>query len=130
MKRVVIIASGQTEQRALPVLVAHLREHGIGAEDVRIPPRNQDITAPVAEKIIKAAWFDRGSPPDKIVLLVDTDQGAPGAKMTTLRSSLSPRLTPEMRRAIQYAYAQQHLEAWFFEVDPNSWTVGVTRVCM
>lgn len=39
-KRVVIVASGETERRALPVLSSHLRDLDIFVDDVRIPPNN------------------------------------------------------------------------------------------
>lgn len=115
MKRVVVIASGATEQRALPILLGRLEEEGIQAGEVRIPPRHRDLTAEVAAKLIRAVWYERfGSPPEKIVVLVDTDRKPPEAALRDLRSRLPRLLTSEMERSVHFAYAQQHLEAWFF----------------
>lgn len=77
-KLAVVVASGETERRALPHLLAHLRDEGVFAADVRIPPRNGVLNVQMAAKLIKAAWYeDVGSPPDKIVVLVDVDAKTP-----------------------------------------------------
>ena len=74
-KRVAVIASGETERRALPHLVGHLQEQGISLVDVRIPPRGLPLRAEMVEKLIKATWFaDSDAPPEKFVVVVDTDQ--------------------------------------------------------
>jgi hypothetical protein len=39
-KRVIVVASGESERRSLPHLVAHLRPENIDVVEVRIPPRN------------------------------------------------------------------------------------------
>ena len=39
-----------------------------------IPPRNKALDAEMAEKLIKAAWYENlGAPPDKFVVVVDLD---------------------------------------------------------
>ena len=77
-KKVVVIASGETERRSLPHLVAHLREDDIAVVDVRIPPGTKALNVEMAEKLIKASWFERiVDPPDKFVILVDTDGRTP-----------------------------------------------------
>ena len=126
MKRVVVIASGETEQRALPILLAGLEDEGINSREVRIPPRHGDITAEVAAKIIHALWYERADArPDKIVVLVDTDRKAPEAALADLRRRLPGLLSPDMREAVQYAYTQRHLEAWFFaDAEGLKKTVG------
>ena len=69
-KRVAVIASGETERRALPHLVGHLQEQGISLVDVRIPPRGLPLRAEMVEKLIKATWFaDSDAPPEKFVVL-------------------------------------------------------------
>lgn len=114
-KRVVVIASGITERRALPHLVSALKDVDIPAEDVRFPPRHHQMTPEEVVKVIYTVWWERSdAPPDKIVVLVDTDRKTPDEAMADLKEMLPKRLRPEMHRVIQYAYAQRHLEAWFF----------------
>jgi hypothetical protein len=69
-KSVVVIASGETERRALPHLVAHLQAKGVSVVDVRIPPGGKALNVEMAEKLLKAVWFERvAAPPDKFVVL-------------------------------------------------------------
>ena len=56
-KHVVVLASGETELRAVPLLVAHLRENGIEVR-VRIPPRNRAMSVEMAHKLIQASRYD------------------------------------------------------------------------
>lgn len=115
MKRVVVIASGATERRALPILLGPLGGEGIDAGEVRIPPRNGDLTVEVVDKLIRTVSYERGdSRPAKIVVLVDTDRKTPEDALADLRRRLPDRLTEEMARSVHYTYAQQHLESWFF----------------
>lgn len=115
MKRVVVIASGITERRAVPHLLTGVDNATVTAEDVRFPPRHHQMTPEEVGKVIHAVWWERtGAPPDKIVVLVDTDREAPEEALADLEEKLPQRLRPEMRRAVHYAYAQRHLEAWFF----------------
>ena len=58
-KNVAVIASGETERRSLPHLLAHLRAEDIALVDVRIPPGNKALTVNMAERLIKALWFER-----------------------------------------------------------------------
>lgn len=113
-KRVVVVASGETERRALPHLVSHLREAGIQI-DVRIPPRHRALRVNVVEKIVRAAWRDSvHDPPAKFVVLVDVDQAAtPGDVVSPLQEELSRRVS-NVGAKLLFAYAQQHLEAWYF----------------
>ena len=118
-KRVIVIASGETERRALPHLLSHLRDEGIVLADVRIPPRNLDLQVEIVEKIIKSAWYESQTPPDKFVLLVDVDGKDPDATLAPFKKDLPGRLPPEVRPMLQYAYAQRHLEAWYFADAQN-----------
>ena len=52
-RNVIILASGETERRALPHLLAHLRDRGISVVEVRIPPRNGALSVQMAERLIK-----------------------------------------------------------------------------
>ena len=114
-KRVVVIASGITERRALPHLLTGVDDGTVAAEDVRFPPRHHQMTPEEVVKVIKAVWWERtGAPPDKIVVLVDTDRKTPEEALADLKEKLPKRLRPEMRTVVKYAYAQRHLEAWFF----------------
>jgi phosphopantothenoylcysteine synthetase/decarboxylase len=70
-KRVVVIASGETERRALPHLVRHLEQEDVHVAEIRIPTRHRALTVEKAEKLIKAAWFASlgTTRPDKFMLL-------------------------------------------------------------
>ena len=114
-KQVVVIASGATERAALPFLVEYLQGENI-AVDVHIPPRNNVLTVDVVERLLKAAWY---SPPDnqqidKFVVLLDVDGKQPDAVVDPLRRSLISRLDSQITASVLFAYAQWHLEAWFF----------------
>ena len=113
-KRVVVVASGETERRALPHLVAHFRASGIVMDDVRVPPRHGRLDVQMAERLVKAAWFeDPASRPDKFVVLVDVDAADPEDVLRPFETHLPQRLE-NVHAAILYAFAQRHLEAWFF----------------
>lgn len=113
-KRVVVVASGETERRALPPLVEHLASEGLHVEDIRIPPSHRSIGLMSAEKVIRSAWFERSEEerPDKFVVLVDTDRNPPEDALAPL-SSLPERLR-DIGVRVCFAYAKPHLEAWFF----------------
>ena len=117
--RVVVIASGETERRALPRLMSHLRERGAQLVDVRIPPRHRALDAAMAEKLVRAAWFGGAPPPpDKFVVLVDTDRSDPEERLRALQGPLAPRLAG-VEAPVLFAYAQPHLEAWYFADAEN-----------
>ncbi len=117
-KNVVIVASGDTERRALPHLVSRLTNGGINLT-VRIPPRHRALRLDVVEGIIKAAWYESAhNPPDKFVLLLDVDQAEPDEIMRPLRQEL-PKRVGALGSRVLYAYAQQHLESWFFADSAN-----------
>ena len=117
-KHVVVVASGETERRALPHLVSHLREAGITV-DVRIPPRHRALRVDVVERIIKATWFaSLHDPPDKFVVLVDVDRATPDDVVSPLQGELSQRVS-DVEATLLFAYAQQHLEAWYFADAEN-----------
>ncbi len=114
-KRVVIIASGETERRALPLLIRHLAVQGIVVEDVRIPPRHRAINVDIAEKLIRSAWFERAEDArsGKFVVLLDTDRASPDDVIKPIQDPLQDRLR-DISASIQFAFARQHLEAWYF----------------
>ena len=69
----------------------------------------------MAEKLIKAAWYDNSDgPPDKFVLLIDLDGAAPDEALALFEEQLPRRLGDEIGATVLYAYAQWHLEAWYF----------------
>ena len=118
-KHVIVIASGETERRALPYLVRHLSERGVLAEDVRIPPRNMALDVEMAESLIKAAWYENlDAPPDKFVVLVDVDRRDPTEVLEPMRTRLPARVR-DVGAGVLYAYAQAHLEAWYFADADN-----------
>ena len=119
-KKVIVLASGETERRALPHLLAHLRDRGVLVEEVRIPPRSGVLSVRTAERLIKAAWYDRLDvcPPDKFIVLLDVD-GKPPEKVLGPFNALPERLGGKIEVAIRCAYAQWHLEAWYFADAAN-----------
>ncbi len=126
-KRVVVVASGQTERLALPHLLSHLRCAGVSVSQVRIPPRNRALNVRMAERLIKAAWYSNiAAPPDKFVVLVDTNGKTPENVVGPFSETLPGRLGGDIKAAVLFAYAQQHLEAWFFadSVNLRRWLNG------
>ena len=119
VKHVIIIASGETERRALSHLVRQLGDRAINVGDVRVPPRNKALTVQMAEKLIKAAWYGNlSAPPDKFVLVMDVDGADPERVLKPIRSQL-PQRVDEIEADVVYAYAQEHLEAWYFADAEN-----------
>ena len=118
-KRVVVIASGETERNALPHLLAHLAEEGI-IVNVLIPDRNQQLRPRVVRPLIYSALDDyENGPPDKIVVLVDTDGKSAGDALRPIRQNLQSIAIDQAPLGIHYAYAQWRLEACFFADDRN-----------
>lgn len=115
-KTVVIIASGETERRSLPHLLAHLQNEDIFVTEVRIPNRHKTLDVDMAEKIVKAAWYSPagGKTPDKFVVLVDTDGKPPADVLRPFQEQLRSRLPDTINASLNFAYAQWHLEAWYF----------------
>jgi hypothetical protein len=114
-KCVVVIASGETERRSIPHLVAHLQVEGIAVVEVRIPPGGKALNVEMAERLLKASWFERiAAPPDKFVLLVDTDGEAWDDVVGPFREQLPARVGAKIGAQIQFACAEWHLEAWYF----------------
>ena len=106
-KHVIVIASGETERRALPHLVSHLGDEGVSMVEVRIPPGNRMLSFQMAEKLIKSAWYE---PPGHS----RADGADPDEVLAPFKENLPGRLGGEIRATVLYAYAQWHLEAWYF----------------
>ncbi len=118
-KRVIIVASGETERRALPHLASHLRAYDVSVASVLVPPRNRALSVEMAERLIKVAWYqDLGEPPDKFVLLLDLDEAEADEVLGPFRERLPVRLDT-IGAPIKYAYAQPHLEGWYFADGSN-----------
>ena len=111
-KHVAVIASGETERRALPYLVSHLRGGDINVS-VSIPRGNRKLTVSMAESLIKSVLYG-GQPPDKVVVLIDIDGKDPDQELHPFKTDLPGRLSNGPPHSIQFAYAQWHLEAWYF----------------
>ena len=115
-KRVVVIASGETERRALPHLVTHLATIQL---DVRIPKRNAQLSVQVVNQQIAAAWWETPNPPDKFVILADVDGKTPDEVLTPFRAETWALAGVQGQVTVLFAYAQWHLEAWYF-ADPGN----------
>ena len=87
----------------------------MAVEDVRVPPRHRAITVAVAERIIRSVWFERPphARPHKFVVLLDADGKHPEDVIAPIHADLPSRLR-DIDASIQFAWAQQHLEAWYF----------------
>ena len=118
-KHVVVIASGETERKALPQLVAHLRERRIVLRLVITPPGHRDLRPNIAINLIRSVWYGPDSPPDKFVILVDVDGKDPSQVLEPFKRDLPTRLNSDVVSRVQYAYAQWHLEAWYFADATN-----------
>jgi hypothetical protein len=120
-KRVVIIASGRTEQAALPHLLGHLAAEGITLDlPVVTPPGHHDVRAPLVEKLVVSAWFGRYPRPDKFVVLKDADGKDPREVGDRLREELARSgLGHRVDAPVLVAVAKWHLEAWFFADVPG-----------
>ena len=67
----------------------------------------------MAQSLIRAAWYGSfDSLPDKFVVLVDTDGKSPSEALAPFRD-LPGRLR-DVAATVLLAYAQWHLEAWYF----------------
>ena len=119
-KRVVVIASGATERAALPFLTKDIQQESIDVE-VLIPPRNGALTADVVERLLKSAWYGSSDnrTPDKFVVLLDADGKDLDTVLEPLRRNLHSGQYPNITAPILLAYAQWHLEAWFFGDSQN-----------
>jgi hypothetical protein len=116
-KRVVIIASGETERRALPHLLRHPHAAGIEVVEVAVPPGSRNLDVEMAARLIQARswyWKQRQQTIDKFVVLVDTDNKNPQEVLQPFRNQLPQRVGTAVTASLQFAYAQQHLEAWYF----------------
>jgi hypothetical protein len=119
-KRVVVIASGETERRALPHLVRPFEADGVTLLEVRIPPRNNALNIGMVEKLVKAVWFERiAAPPDKFVVLLDVDGKQVEEVLAPFREQMPGRLGSSITASLLFACAQWHLEAWFFADESN-----------
>ena len=118
-KRVLIIASGPTELNALPTLLDHLKLEGIEV-DIRIPPGHHQLRPNVLCPIIYSAQYDseHGSP-DKYVILVDTDGKTPEEAISPIRQGLQRAQVLQKFHNVKFAFAQWHLEAWYFADAAN-----------
>ena len=88
-------------------------------DEVRIPSGNKALGIHMAESLIKAAWYGRlASPPDKFVVLLDVDSAKPEDVLGPFREQL-PRRLEGIGASIQFAFAQWHLEAWYFADAEN-----------
>lgn len=116
IKRVVVIASGDTERRALPHLSRDLRDQDVDVSDVRsLPQLGGQVRNDRLMGTIKSAWYDlsgRGEPPHKFVVLVDADGKSPEEVVAPLRAACA-HLKDIPVDCIVTA-AKWHLEAWFF----------------
>jgi hypothetical protein len=114
-KKVVVIAAGLTERRAIPHLTRHLIGDQISVSEVRIPASNGALTPERARQIIKAAWYESlGSPlqPEKFVVLIDAD-GRQSLDQVQRFEETCCHLG-EIKVPCLIVVAQWHLEAWFF----------------
>ncbi|MGH9505686.1 MAG: DUF4276 family protein [Terriglobales bacterium] len=121
-KRVVVVASGATEQKALPHLCRHLSGDDVQLLKVVTPPGHKQIRPALATQLIRAAWFGwaHAGGADKFVVLLDADAHDPEVVAGPVREACGGM--QDIPVPICVTAAQRHLEAWFF-ADP----VGLRR---
>lgn len=108
-----LLSLHQGKRKALPHLLAHLESEGITV-DIRIPDRNRQLIPGVVHPIIYSLPHEN-QPPDKVVVLVDTDsKSADDAMQQLKRNSHNVASRTRIPYGIHYVYAQWHLEAWYF----------------
>ena len=115
-RRLVVIASGETERRALPHLLRPLLQAGRQLIGVRIPPGNRPLNQQTVFSLIVAEWWQSkgtADQPDKFVVLLDADGRTPLTIIEAIKNPLEARLK-SVAAAVKYAVAQRHLEAWYF----------------
>ena len=118
-KRVLIIASGPTERSALPKLLEHLKSENIEV-DIRIPSGHRQLRPNVVYPIIISSQYDSDEgPPDKCVILVDTDGKSPEEAIGPIQQGLQRTQLSRTAQNVKFAYAQWHLEAWYFADAAN-----------
>ncbi len=114
-KRVVVIVSGESDRRSVPHLCRHFAQRA-DLFEVRRPPGNAALTPEQATKLIKAAWcellYGRGDPPDKFVVLVDSDARDAAEAARPFEEAMIHLTDVAAARIV--AVAIRHLEAWFF----------------
>ena len=99
-RHVVILASGETERRALPNLLRHLRHEGISVE-FRKPPRHRAISSDVAIKMANACYWSVPRPHKLVVLLDGRD---PEEQLEPLQRRIG-RSLDDLDLKVSYAYA-------------------------
>ena len=74
-----------------------------------------------ATNLVRAIWFEKRytDPPDKFVILVDVDGKRPDEVVRPLLEEVPRRLQSHISVPVLFAFAQQHLEAWFFADSRN-----------
>jgi hypothetical protein len=115
-KRVIVIASGETERRSLPHLLSHLQAEGIFVVEVRRPDGNKLLNVEMAVKLVKAAWWSLPTTerPQKFVILLDADGKNPEQVLGPFREQLPKRVNLGDAAILQFACARWHLETWYF----------------
>ena len=113
-RRVLVIASGETERRALPHLLTGTSGEVITLLGVVHPPRHRAITLESARSLQMQEWFSRqeADRPDKFVILVDADARTPGDAVARL-GDIVERVRPQIVVPILVVAAKWHLEAGF-----------------
>ncbi len=112
VRKIVVIASGETERQALPRLVEQYGSRGvILREPVRTPPHGR-IDGEIAVRLVRAAAGElQANPPARFVVLVDTNGKDPGTVTGSIDQALLRLSVPV---PVLVARATQHLESWFF----------------
>jgi len=118
-KRVVVIASGETERMALPHLLRHLETESIAIlGPILTPPRHHAITPNSVCQLVQQGWYRNYPRPDKFVILIDADGQDPHTVANTLAKRVESTQCQEIPAPIKVVAAKWHLEAWFW-ADPT-----------
>lgn len=108
-----VVASGETERRSLPILTALLLAEGVDSIEVRVVPHGK-VVPKLAEQVVRAAWYERihVARLDKAVVLTDCDARS-WADATAALAEVRARLR-DLPLSVAVSAANWHLEAWFF----------------
>lgn len=105
---VALIASGETERRALPLLCRDLGASGTTLTEVLVPPRTGQLSPDMALRLARSVH----TASNKIVVVVDADGRTQDSILQPFRKKFQN--WPSWPRPVFLAHAQWHLEAWFF----------------
>lgn len=117
---ILIVASGNTEYEALPLLLRDVLNDVGRHVDIRFPPNHRNLDATMAARLIKSGYWSVFPRPQAAIVLVDCDARPRLEVVNEVTTALMPLIADLETRGLEVlvATAKWHLEAWFFG-DPS-----------